>query len=123
MTQRLARLAIPLGLLAACGTTPPDELAQEVNRYYAAHASEENGSCQRPQIASVTERTAQEGDQVLVSYTYFQPGEQPTDWRRVFHEPVPCTGAGERRFTVEQTKLGLVVTSMTGPRRDVSGDE
>jgi hypothetical protein len=120
MTIPVRWLAIPLALCAptACGLAPPDELATEVDRYYAEHASEENGSCQSPQIATVTERTQLGGDQVMVRYTYFEPGEQETDWQTVFHKPVPCTGTGERQFTVEQTKLGLEVTGMTGPRRD-----
>lgn len=114
--RRLAML-LPLNILGACGLAPPDEMAREVNQYYAAHASEEQGSCQRPEIASVTERTALEGNLVLVRYTYYEPGEDQTDWPNVFHKPVPCTGTGERQFTIEQTKLGLEVVGMTGPRR------
>ena len=117
MTMR--RLAvIPLAMGAtACALPPPDDLAREVNRYYAAHASEENGACKQPEIASMTERTEQ-GDQVTVRYTYYEPGEEGTEWQNVFHQPVACTGTGERQFTVERTKLGLEVTGMTGPRRD-----
>jgi hypothetical protein len=102
---------------AACGLAPPDDLSREVGRYYAAHASEENGACRSPEIASMTERTELEGDRVTVRYTYYEPGEA-TDWPQVFHKPVACTGSGERQFTVERTKLGLEVTGMTGPRRD-----
>ena len=101
----------------ACSLAPPDDLSREVSRYYAAHASEENGACLRPAIASVTERI-EEGDQVIVRYTYYEPGEEETDWPAVFREPVACTGSGERQFTVERTKLGLEVVGMTGPRRD-----
>jgi hypothetical protein len=118
MTMRWLAI-VPPALLAACGLTPPDDLAREVNRYYAAHASEENGACQSPEIASLTERTALEGNLVLVRYTYYEPGEQETDWPTVFHKPLPCTGTGERQFTVERTKLGLEVTGMTGPRRAI----
>jgi hypothetical protein len=116
----MRRLAIvPLTLVAsACGLAPPDDLAREVNRYYAAHASEENGACRSPAIASVTERTELEGDLVTVRYTYYEPGEGETDWPTVFHKPAACTGTGERQFTVERTKVGLEVTGMTGPRRD-----
>jgi hypothetical protein len=114
---RLALILLPLSIAGACGLAPPDETAREVNQYYAAHASEEQGSCQHPEIASVTERTALEGNLVLVRYTYYQPGEEPTDWPNVFHKPVPCTGTGERQFTIEQTKLGLEVVGMTGPQR------
>jgi hypothetical protein len=118
MTMRqLALVALALGSATACGLAPPDELSREVSRYYAAHASEENGACPRPQIASVTER-AQRGDLVTVRYTYYEPGEAETDWQQVFHKPVACTGSGERQFTVERTKLGLEVTGMTGPQRD-----
>jgi hypothetical protein len=110
---------VPLALVAsACGLAPPDDLAREVNRYYAAHATEENGACQSPEIASVTERS-EAGDLVTVRYTYYEPGEQATDWPQVFHKPVECTGTGERQFTVERTKLGPQVVDMTGPRRTI----
>ncbi len=55
---------------------------------------------------------------VTVRYTYYEPGEEDTDWPQVFHKPFACTGTGERQFTVERTKLGLQVVDMTGPRRD-----
>jgi hypothetical protein len=115
--RRLALVPLAAGAAAACALAPPDDLAREVNRYYAAHASEENGACKHPEIASMTERTEQ-GDQVTVRYTYYEPGEEATDWPNVFHKPVGCTGSGERQFTVERTKIGLEVTGMTGPRRD-----
>jgi hypothetical protein len=115
--RRLALLALVSGAMAACALAAPDDLAREVNRYYAAHASEEDGACQHPEIASVTERVEQ-GDLVTVRYTYYEPGEEETDWTSVFHQPVDCTGTGERQFTVERTKIGLEVTGMTGPRRD-----
>ena len=54
--RRLALVALAPGAMTACALAPPDDLAREVNRYYAAHASEENGACQHPEIASVTER-------------------------------------------------------------------
>ena len=69
-----------------------------------------------PEIASVTERIEQ-GDQVTVRYTYYEPTGTETDWPAVFHQPVACSGTGERAFTVERTKLGLEVTGMTGPQR------
>ena len=115
--RRLALVALVPGAMTACALAPPDDLAREVNRYYAAHASEENGACQHPEIASVTERVEQ-GDLVTVRYTYYEPSEGETDWTSVFHQPVDCTGTGERQFTVERSKLGLEVTGMTGPRRD-----
>jgi hypothetical protein len=105
-----------LGALAACALAPPDSLDRELGRYYGAHASEENGDCQRPAIASVTERKL-EGDLVTVRYTYYEPDERETEWDTVFHQPVPCTGSGERQFTVERSKIGLEVVDMTGPRR------
>jgi hypothetical protein len=108
-----------LGALAACALAPPDPLDRELGRYYAAHASEESGECQSPAIASVTERTDLGGDQVMVRYTYYEPGEDETEWTSVFHQPVACTGSGERQFTVERTKIGLEVVDMTGPRRTI----
>ncbi len=111
-------LAIGLsGVVAACALAQPDPLDRELGRYYAAHASEEQGGCQSPAIASVMERTELGGDQVMVRYTYYEPGEDETAWDAVFHQPVPCTGSGERQFTVERTKIGLEVVDMTGPRR------
>jgi hypothetical protein len=115
--RRLAVLPLVLGTATACGLAPPDDLSREVSRYYAAHASEANGACPRPEIASMTERV-ERGDLVTVRYTYYEPGEAETDWQQVFHKPVACTGTGERQFTVERTKLGLEVVDMTGPRRD-----
>jgi hypothetical protein len=115
--RRLAVVSLISGAATACGLAPPDDLAREVNRYYAAHASEENGVCQHPEIASVTERSEQ-GDLVTVRYTYYEPGAEGTNWQSVFHEPVACTGTGERQFTVERTKIGLEVVDMTGPRRN-----
>jgi len=106
--------------LAACALEPADPLDRELGRYYAAHASEEGGSCQSPAIASVTERTELGSDQVAVRYTYYEPGEDETAWETVFHQPVPCTGSGERQFTVERTKIGLEVVGMTGPRRTIA---
>jgi hypothetical protein len=115
---RLALAAVALGV-TACGLAPPDELAREVNSYYAAHATEENGACQRPEIASVTDRTELGGNLVEIRYTYFEPDDEGgTDWPQVFHKPAPCTGTGERQFTFEQTKLGLEVVEMSGPQRD-----
>jgi hypothetical protein len=118
MTMRqFAILSVAIGAATACALDPPDDLAREVNRYYAAHATEENGACRSPAIASVTDRT-EVGDLVTVRYTYYEPGEQATDWPAVFRQPVKCTGSGERQFTVERTKVGLEVTGMTGPQRD-----
>jgi hypothetical protein len=106
-----------LGAAAACALAPPDALDRELGRYYGAHASEEGGDCQSPQLASVTERTEVGGNQVLVRYTYYEPGPEDTEWSTVFHQPVACSGSGERQFTVERTKIGLEVVDMTGPRR------
>jgi hypothetical protein len=116
ITCRLAGVALALGALTACALDRPDDLAREVNRYYAAHATEENGACQTPEIASMTERS-EVGDVVTVRYTYYEPGEQATDWPAVFRKPVKCAGSGERQFTIERTKLGLEVVGMTGPQR------
>jgi hypothetical protein len=113
----LAIVPLALATATACALDPPDDLAREVNRYYAAHATEENGACRSPEIASVTKRT-EVGDLVTVRYTYYEPGEQATDWPAVFHKPVECTGSGERQFTVERSKVGMEVTGTTGPRRD-----
>jgi hypothetical protein len=117
MTLRGLAIGLLVSGLASCALDPPDPLDRELGRYYAAHATEEGEKCQSPAIASVTERTELGNDQVMVRYTYYEPGEDETAWPTVFHAAVPCTGSGERQFSVERTKIGLEVVDMTGPRR------
>jgi hypothetical protein len=124
------RLVCTAGLLALAslvGCTsmaPQDDLAAEVTRYYAAHASEEDGRCTSPEIASVTKRkvlgSSGEVTHVRVRYSYFDasaPGA--TDWTRVLRAPRACTGVAERDFTLVATDLGYRVMQMSGPVRGV----
>jgi hypothetical protein len=123
------RLGCTAGLLALAslvGCTsmaPQDDLAAEVTRYYAAHASEEDGRCTSPEIASVTKRkvlgSSGEVTHLRVRYSYFDasaPGA--TDWTRVLQAPRACTGVAEREFTLVATDLGYKVMQMSGPVRE-----
>jgi hypothetical protein len=109
--------------LAGCASTPqPDELQLKIQDYYAAQATEEDGACPTPEIASVTKRKVLEsnGEQTLlrVRYSYFDPSQSGTaTWSQVLIASKPCTGFGERDFTLQRSKLGYRVTAMSGPRR------
>ena len=110
-------------LLAGCASTPePDELQLKIQDYYAAQASEEEGACPTPEIASVTKRKVlQSGaEQTLlrVRYSYFDPSRSgATSWSQVLIASKPCTGFAERDFALESSKLGYRVVDMSGPRR------
>jgi hypothetical protein len=124
---RLPRAAGLLALTSLIGCTSmahQDDLAAEVTRYYAAHASEEDGRCRTPEIASVTKRkvlgSSGEVTHLRVRYSYFDasaPGT--TDWTRVLQAPRACTGVAEREFTLVATDLGYKVMQMSGPMRDL----
>jgi hypothetical protein len=115
--------ATALGL-AACAALPPpqDKLAEEIASYYADNASEEDGKCASPQIASVTKRkvlaSSAESTRLRVRYSYFDPGAPgAADWTRVLVAERPCTGFAERDFTLARGPLGYQVVAMTGPVR------
>jgi hypothetical protein len=122
-----ARTILPLGfaglLLAGCATTEsPDEVRGKIERYYAAHATEQDGACPTPEMASVTRRKVLESDadttRLRVRYSYFDPSRAGESiWSRVLITERPCTGVAERDFTLEQTTLGYRVIGMSGPRR------
>jgi hypothetical protein len=124
---RLPRAAGLLALTSLIGCTsmaPQDDLAAEVTRYYATHASEEDGRCRSPEIASVTKRkvlgSSGRVTHLRVRYSYFDasaPGA--TDWTRVLQAPRACTGVAEREFTLVATDLGYQVMRMSGPMRDL----
>jgi outer membrane murein-binding lipoprotein Lpp len=122
---RLARAAGVLALAALAGCTsmaPRDDLAAEVARYYAAHASEEDGRCTSPEIASVTKRkvlaSSAEATRLRVRYSYFDPGAPgATDWTRVLRTERACTGFAERDFKLVRGPLGYQVVEMSGPAR------
>jgi hypothetical protein len=120
---RVAGVLALTSLIGCTSTAPQDDLATEVTRYYAAHASEEDGRCRSPEIAGVTERTVlgSRGEVTLlrVRYSYFDasaPGA--TDWTRVLQAPRACTGVAERDFTLVTTDLGYKVMQMSGPVRE-----
>ena len=124
-----ARLTLIGGLLAltclaGCTTTAPrDDLAAEIARYYAEHASEEDGRCAAPEIASVTRRkvlaSSGEVTHLRVRYSYFDPtAPGAADWTRVLQAERECTGVAERDFTLVSTDLGYKVVEMSGPVRE-----
>jgi hypothetical protein len=121
---RSARLFGVMAALAliGCGTLPPrDDLAAEIAQYYAHHASEDDGRCRSPEIASVTKRKvlASGGDSTTlrVRYSYFDESAQATDWTRVLQLERACTGFAERDFTLVRGPLGYQVVEMSGPAR------
>ena len=110
-------------LLAGCaGMSEPDELQLKIQDYYAAQATEEEGACPTPEIASVTKRKVLESGAektlLRVRYSYFDPSQGGTaSWSQVLIASKPCTGFAERDFTLERAKLGYRVVDMSGPRR------
>ena len=109
--------------LAGCASTgEPDELQQKLQSYYAGHASEQEGACPQPEIASVTHRKVLEssGERTLlrVRYSYFDPSrEDDASWQQVLLAERPCTGFAERDFTLERGRLGYKVVGMSGEVR------
>jgi hypothetical protein len=121
---RLARIGglLAFGGLAGCASTPQDDVATQIAQYYAEHASEEDGRCAAPEIASVTRRkvlaSSGEVTHLRVRYSYFDasaPGA--SDWTRVLVADRECTGVAERDFTLVSTDLGYKVVQMSGPVR------
>lgn len=115
---------LTLTYLIGCTSLPPhDDLAAEVAQYYAEHASEEDGRCTSPEIATVTKRkvlaSSAEATRLRVRYSYFDksaPGT--TDWTRVLGAERACTGFAERDFTLARGQLGYKVVEMSGPVRE-----
>jgi hypothetical protein len=119
-----ARL-LALGCVAGCAAAPPpDEVTTKITQYYAEHASEEDGRCIAPEIASVTKRkvlaSSGEVTHLRVRYSYFDASASgATDWARVLQAPRACTGVAERDFTLVSTDLGYKVMQMSGPVREL----
>ena len=112
-------------MLAGCAamSPPEDDLEAKLASYYAAHAVEEDGHCERPQIDSITHRKVLQSNAkrtvLRVRYSYFDasaPGA--TDWTKVLQAPRACTGVAERDFTLVSTDLGYKVMQMSGPVRE-----
>jgi hypothetical protein len=123
---RIARAGpLALALLVGCTSmTPQDDLAAEIAQYYAEHASEEDGRCAAPEIASITRRkvlaSSGEVTHLRVRYSYFDASASgATDWARVLQAPRACTGVAERDFTLVSTDLGYKVMQMSGPVREL----
>ena len=125
-SARLVRhgAAAALTYLTGCTTmAPQDDLAAEIAQYYAEHASEEDGRCAAPEIASVTRRkvlaSSSEVTRLRVRYSYFDPSAPGgADWTRVLQAERACTGVAERDFTLVSTDLGYKVVEMSGPVRE-----
>ena len=115
---------LALALVVGCTSTAPrDELAAEIAQYYAEHASEEDGRCAAPEIASVTRRkvlaSSGEVTHLRVRYSYFDPSAPGgADWTRVLQAERACTGVAERDFTLVATDLGYKVIEMSGAVRE-----
>ena len=115
--------ALAMLALAGCASLDePDELQQKLQAYYAGHASEEQGTCPRPEIASVTHRkvlqSSAERTLLRVRYSYFDPSrEDDASWQQVLLAERPCTGFAERDFTLERGRLGYKVVGMSGEVR------
>jgi hypothetical protein len=117
----VATLAV-LALAGCASTGEPDELQQKLQSYYAGHASEQEGTCPSPEIASVTHRKVLESGAertlLRVRYSYFDPSrDDDASWQQVLLAERPCTGFAERDFTLERGRLGYKVVGMSGERR------
>ena len=82
--------------------------------YYAGVATEEEGACPSPEIASVTHRKVLESSAertlLRVRYSYFDPSrDDDASWQQVLLAERPCTGFAERDFTLERGRLGYKV--------------
>lgn len=112
-------------LVALAGCASPiveEDLGAEIRRYYAAHATEEDGACPDPQIASIMAPKPLPSEVVpstlTVAYSYFDPSvEEAPDWSHVLVAERACTGFGEREFTLLRRKSGTAVVDMSGERR------
>jgi hypothetical protein len=117
-------LAATLGPVGCTSLPPPqDRLAEEIARYYAQNAVEEDGQCPSPEIASVTKRkvlaSGAAATRLRVRYSYFDASvPDATDWARILRAERECTGFAEREFTLERGELGYEVVEMSGPVRE-----
>lgn len=126
----VARSALLLSLLlAGCGYQGPGiagypGLQFKTQSFYDARATEENWTCTRPRMRSVT--AAQVIDEtpthvvMNVRYYWYDEGQTITDDNVPFAAPFlqRCNGFAERTFTyAKMTDGSLEPESMTGPQR------
>lgn len=121
MTRAAAVLPLLLLPFGACAMGPThDPLGVAIQRYYAAHAQEEDGRCRQPRIDTISERRVLErhgqASRLYVRYSYFDPSvNMDTTWDSLFNKALACSGFAERDFDIEQTEIGYRVTGMSAP--------
>ncbi len=122
MSTRCLCLSL-IALLAGCSTgrlpgtsfAEPAALERAMERYYAAHATEQYGYCSTPHIDGLTQVRVVDNQpqRLVVDVRYFYQDRQKAN--SLGHE---CTGYGGRSFTFGKGEAGGVdVVEMTGPRR------
>ena len=119
---RLLSTGLALALAGCASLGEPDELQQKLESHYAGVATEEEGACPSPEIASITHRkvldSSAERTRLRVRYSYFDPSrEGDASWQQVLLADRPCTGFAERDFVLERGRLGYKVVEMSGERR------
>lgn len=125
MRQRLWLAAGLVAVAVTGGCANPlveEDLGAEIRRYYAAHATEQDGACPSPRIASITTPKPLPSEAppttLTVHYSYFDASvEEPPDWSHVLVAERECTGFGEREFTFVRRKSGTQVVDMSGEHR------
>jgi hypothetical protein len=108
--------------LSGCAVGSPEDpaIAAAIKNHYAAHATEEGGSCRSPQIDTIQTRrtleTSVQGEEVmLVRYGYFDRHvDMDAAWDKLVSLSQPCGGIAERRFVLTKSDLGYRVTEMSG---------
>ena len=123
MSMRLFSVALAGALVAACATrlpstsfAEPTSLERAMERYYAAHASEEY-YCQMPYIDGLTQVAVVDSqpDRLVVDVRYLYRDRFKSDGGDTGSNG--CIGYAGRRFTLGKAPAGGVeVLEMTGPQ-------
>ncbi|MEM9626771.1 MAG: hypothetical protein AAGA21_11115 [Pseudomonadota bacterium] len=98
-------------------------LASAIKEHYAAHATEEDGACRRPNMDTIQEhrlidRSAEGHDVMMVRYSYFdRHADMDANWDKLVYLSQPCGGIAERRFVLARSQLSYRVMAMDGERR------
>jgi hypothetical protein len=118
---KMASVIAVAGLSACAGGSLGDPaVVVAIKAYYAAHATEEKGSCRSPQIDTIQARqtlaTSSGGEEVmLVRYSYFdRHADMDAAWDKLVHLSQPCGGISERRFVLAKGTPGYRVIEMSG---------